>query len=372
MKICMITSYPPDRCGISDYSERLIGSLRKIGTDVMIISREGDGIRGEKNIHRTIAVKKVKRSFSQIFTEISSGGIVFEDVKKSMKAIKEFSPDVVHIQYEPGLYNLFYVPLLITILRKAKIKTILTLHAIDYFPLTIFHKIFLYDRPDKIIVHTKTHQELIKNVLDAKNSKKVELVPMGLVPQEFGKDGKYILFFGFLNQHKGVEDLLEAFSKTNCKQKLVLIGSINPIFQPDVEYKDKIKFMISDLGLRNRVEFIHKFVPEKSLSRYIKNSMFVVFPYRSSYSGAQSQAIIDVLAFGKPMIVTKPAQGNLINKENALVVEPGNVMMLAEAMEKLTGSKSMRDGMTERNKSLSKELDWDKIADINLLLYENL
>ncbi|MFH0890146.1 MAG: glycosyltransferase [Candidatus Aenigmatarchaeota archaeon] len=370
MKICMITSYEPDRCGISDYSERLAGSLRKAGAEVIIISREGQGAKGEKNIHRIVAVKKVKRSFSQIFEEFASFSRTMKDVNKSMEIIGDFGSEVVHVQYEPGLYNLFYVPMLLSALRKRGIKVVLTLHAIDYFPLTIFHKTFLYNKPDKIIVHTRVHEEIIKKSL--KSAKRIELVPMGLIPRRPGRDGNYILYFGFLNQHKGVEDLIEAFGKIKCREKLVVIGSINPVFRPDVEYKDKIKRMINDLGLKRRVNFIYKFVPQKSLTDYIRNCMFVVFPYRSSYSGAQSQATIDVLASGKPMIVTKPAQGNLVDNENAIVIEPDNVEILSAALEKMIKSKDLRKRIAKNNKDLAKELNWDKIAYITLIVYENL
>ncbi len=367
----MITSYLPDRCGISDYSERLVGSLRKAGAEVAVISREGGRIASD-NVHRIVEVKRVKRSLSQVRTEIASVGRAREDVGKSMEVIERFNPDVVHVQYEPGLYNLFYVPMLLGSLRRNKVKTIVTLHAIDYFPLTLFHKTFLYGKPDRIIVHTKNHAELMKKSLGVKLAKKIELIPMGLVPQNPGKEGKYLLFSGFLNPHKGVEDLIEAFGNAKCKEKLFVVGSINPAFKADVKYKEKIQRLVRRLGLGGRVRFVYEFVPRNKLLSYIKNSMFVVFPYRSSYSGAQSQAILDAIAFGKPVIVTKPAKGNLIGNENAIIVEPGDVASLAGALERLTRSKELRQKLSNNNLELAKELDWERVAYTTLLLYENL
>ncbi len=367
----MITSYLPDRCGISDYSEQLVGSLRKAGADVLVVSREGGRIASD-NVHRVIAVKAAERSLSQIWTEVAAIGRASEDAGKSMEIIGEFNPDAVHVQYEPGLYNLFYIPMLLDRLKRNKVKTIVTLHAIDYFPLTVFHKIFLYGKPDRIIVHTKSHAELMKRSLGAKAAKKVEVIPMGLVPQTPGKDGKYLLFFGFLNPHKGVEDLIEAFGNVRCKEKLFIIGSINPAFKPDAGYNENIKRLIRRLGLGGRVNFVYKFAPRNKLLSYIKNSMFAVFPYRSSYSGAQSQAILDAVAFAKPLIVTKPAKGNLIDNENAIVVEPGNVEPLSGALERLIRSKGLRQKLSRNNRALADELNWERVAYATLLLYENI
>ncbi len=368
----MVTSYLPDKCGISDYSDGLVRALRKAGAEVAVISREGARTAGENNVHRIVAIKKANRSLFQAKTELASIGRARKDAGKSMEIIEKFNPGVVHVQYEPGLYNLFYVPMLLDRLKRKKIKTIVTLHAIDYFPLASFHKAFLYGKPDRIIVHTRNHAELMKKLLGDKLTKKIEVIPMGLTPQNPGKEGKYALFFGFLNPHKGVEDLIEAFGKKKIGKKLLVIGSINPAFKADVEYGKKVGRLIHKLGLERRVEFIYEFVPRRKLLSYIKNSMFTVFPYRSSYSGAQSQAVLDAIAFGKPIVATKPAQGNLANNENAIIVEPDDVAALANALEKMVQSNESRQKLSRNNKELANELSWERVAYTTLLLYENL
>ncbi|MBI1971974.1 MAG: glycosyltransferase [Candidatus Aenigmarchaeota archaeon] len=372
MKICMITSYPPDKCGVSDYSERLVKELRKIGQQVMIISRQGKGIRGEKNTTRLIATKRVERSLMQAVEEFRNLGRAISDADKSTAAIKEFSPDVVHVQYEPGLYNLFFLPILLSRLKELGIKSVITLHGMDYFPLNIFHRAAVYGKPGRIIVHTRRHYESLKAELPHGQTKKIRIVPMGLMKGKKAKGGNHILFFGFLNQHKGVEDLLQAFAGAGVKENLLMVGSINPAYRPDVEYKDKIQDLIRTLGAEDRVKFIYQFVPRKKLENYIKNSMFVVFPYRSSYSGGQSQAILDALAFGKPLIITRPAQGNLTDNENAVVINPGNIGELTEAIRKLSRSSGLRKRLSSNNRKLAARLGWKNIARATLGIYESM
>ncbi|MBI3412768.1 MAG: glycosyltransferase [Candidatus Aenigmarchaeota archaeon] len=372
MKICMITSYPPDKCGVSDYSERLVRELRRSGENVLIISRQGPGYRNERDIRRLIDTKKVKRSFTQLAEEFRGIARAYRDAEESILAIKNFGADVAHVQYEPGLYNLFFVPILLSKLKKAGIKSVVTLHGIDYFPLTVFHRTFLYGSQDRLIVHTKHHFNTLKSDLSGKVLEKIRIIPMGLVKEKPSKEGKYALFFGFLNQHKGVEELLQAFSRMKTKNRLVVIGSINPAYRPDVKYKNKIADIIRSLDIGDRVKFIYGFVPSKNLENYIKNSMFVVFPYRASYSGGQSQAVTDSIAFGKPLIVTKPAQGNLVNNENAIVINPGSVEELTDALRKLFGSKKIRKKLSSNNRKLAKKLRWDNISRMTKNVYRTI
>jgi glycosyltransferase involved in cell wall biosynthesis len=355
MKIVMITSYPPDKCGISDYSYNLVREMRK-RANVLVISRKGDS---EKDlIHR----KKVKRSWLQIVEELMTLPQSYKDVNECMRIIEKEKPNVVHAQYEPGLYNLFFLPKLFERLKNyPKIKKILTLHAIDYFPLNVFHSVFLYGKPDKIIVHTEYHKKLVGK----KN--KVVKVPMGMVPKTINaKQKDYAMFFGFLSAHKGVENLIEAFDsiKDKTNTNLLISGSINPAYKHQIDYKQRLEHMISELGLSDRIQFVHSYVPAQKLYKLIAESKFVVFPYLKSYSGGQSQAIMDAISLGKPVIISNlpGLVENIINGKNGLIVEPGDEQELGSAFLKLSNSKKLLKTISGNNKKLARELSWKNVA----------
>lgn len=366
MKIVMVTSYPPDKCGISDYSHNLVKSLRA-HAKVVVISRKGDSENGI--IHR----KNVKRSWLQIIEELRTFPQAAEDVAKCMKIIEKEKPDALHIQYEPGLYNLFFTPMLFDALRKnfPMIKKILTLHAIDYFPLNLFHKLFLYKKPDRIIVHTEYHKNIIKKI-----NKNTIKIPMGLAPKTTKSAIKdYVLYFGFLSVHKGIENLIRSYDKIKDKTriKLIIAGSINPAYKQQQDYRDKIKNMIERLGLSDSIDFIYNYIPAKRLERTIADAKFVVFPYLKSYSGGQSQAIMDAVSIGKPVIVSKlpGLTENIVNGKNGIIVTPDNENDLAQAMRKLSSSNKLLNKISSNNKNLARCLSWKNIARKTIAAYNS-
>jgi glycosyltransferase involved in cell wall biosynthesis len=89
MKILMIsTEYPPMQGGVGRYSEKLVDSLRSEGIQVFVVCNE-DG-KGE-------------------FNGISPNND--DNSKVLLKIVKEVEPDVVHVQYEHGLYGIHLDPI---------------------------------------------------------------------------------------------------------------------------------------------------------------------------------------------------------------------------------------------------------------------
>ena len=89
MKILMIsTEYPPMKGGVAHYSQKLVASLRNEGMEVSVVCNE-DG-NGD-----FIGISPYNRHNSDVL----------------LKAVKEFKPDVVHVQYEPGLYGIYLDPI---------------------------------------------------------------------------------------------------------------------------------------------------------------------------------------------------------------------------------------------------------------------
>jgi glycosyltransferase involved in cell wall biosynthesis len=89
MKILMIsTEYPPMQGGVGLYSKKLVDSLRSEGVQVFVACNE-DG-KGE-------------------FKGISPNNN--DNSKVLLKIVKEIEPDVVHVQYEHGLYGIYLDPI---------------------------------------------------------------------------------------------------------------------------------------------------------------------------------------------------------------------------------------------------------------------
>lgn len=82
------TEYPPMQGGIGRYSKKLVDSLRNEGVEVFVVcSKHGKG------------------DFSGIYPKNKDNSKVLK------KIVKEIEPDIVHVQYEHGLYGIHLDPI---------------------------------------------------------------------------------------------------------------------------------------------------------------------------------------------------------------------------------------------------------------------
>ena len=109
---------------------------------------------------------------------------------------------------------------------------------------------------------------------------------------------RYILFFGFIRDYKGLDLLLEAFADPRLEDtelRLIIAGEF---------YSDPAPYhkLIKKYNLENRLILKTDFIPDNEVNRYFCASDLVVQPYKSATQSGVSQIAYH---FEKPMIVTK-------------------------------------------------------------------
>jgi glycosyltransferase involved in cell wall biosynthesis len=131
MKILMVsTEYPPMNGGVGRYSQMLVESLRSEGLEVSVVCSEyGKGdFKG---------LSPYNRQNSEVLT----------------RAVKEFKPDVVHVQYEQGLYGIHLDP----INPKRTGTNIESFYRDCEIPIvTTFHSAYTFNQWMKLIVPLST------------------------------------------------------------------------------------------------------------------------------------------------------------------------------------------------------------------------
>ncbi|MCX6278924.1 MAG: glycosyltransferase [Bacteroidetes bacterium] len=108
---------------------------------------------------------------------------------------------------------------------------------------------------------------------------------------------KYMLFFGFIRDYKGLDLLLEAFADIrlrNMKLKLLVAGEF---------YCDPAPYMelIKQHHLEDQVIMSNDFIPDSKVLNYFCASDLVVQPYKSATQSGVTQIAYH---FNKPMIIT--------------------------------------------------------------------
>jgi len=171
-----------------------------------------------------------------------------------------------------------------------------------------------------------------------------------------------ILFVGSFHEWHDVATLVEAFGNLHNKDaeaRLLLVG--------DGANKPKIEDLVSTLGLDKAVIFTGS-VPFDQVPFLVSSADVTVAPYKKmdvEFWGSPMK-LFEYMASGTPLITSSVGQLTEIIKqdENGLLVEPGDVIALAQAMEKLINDPGLRDSLALRARmDAERSFSWEQYID---------
>jgi len=301
----------------------------------------------------------------------------FQILRQSIKD----RPRIVHIQHEFSMFGgpitAGVFPLLLLLLKLARTRTIVTVHAIvpPSIADTEFAKTFgvterlwlllrcaivLIHRTtvvlsSALIVHAEAHRLLLEKAFSA-NPSKIKVVPIGVPETSWPEtaSGKWIgilrekrviLFFGYLTGRKGVEFLLRAFAdlvETHSNWVLVVAGGKLKYSDP---YVQSLKRLIVDLRIQESVVFLTTTpFPIGELHELFELTNFVVLPYTLPIGGG-SLVLSYAMQHGKPVIATdSDVMRELIGHgEVGFLCQPKVVASLKSAMGIMMDDSSLRE-----------------------------
>ncbi|MDZ7817335.1 MAG: glycosyltransferase family 4 protein [Aliarcobacter sp.] len=348
--------------------------LKKLGMDCEVITLFSDN-------QLAVELEKVGIVVHQIF--LSNKWNIFEGIRKIRKILNSSKYDIIHAH----LFFAYFYTSLVTLFN-SKIKTVVTFHNLGYntYPAnTIVKK--LRKKLDEFIVNklidkrvaissaVKKHfnQELkckdidiIHNAIPIDSIKNFTFRTQFDVLSEYTKfdsNNTYLITPGRLVQEKGHIYLLKAIIELNISNPnlvFLIVGS-GP---KEIEIKNFIKSnQINNIILISGVE-------QKRLFELINSSDIVVIP---SISEGFGMIVAEAMCLNKPIISTK-IDGilDLINKEQALLVEPKNSTLLSKSILKLVKSPNLQKELIEHSSIRIKEFDTKFIAKKWLKYYEEM
>jgi glycosyltransferase involved in cell wall biosynthesis len=227
-------------------------------------------------------------------------------------------------------------------------------------------------RSDLIIVPFEVTRKDIVSKLNV-DSKKVRIICYGVDTEIFkplklaasdtaSKRRKKVVFFvGGFNPRKGIDVLMEAFSKITKEQhdvELWICGKWN--------YFDGVA-LAKKLGISDYIRVLGH-VPDSLLPMYYNLADLVVLPYRIGFS----LPVLEAMACGKAVITSDTADLKEVVGGFVETVCPTDVERLAEAISRVLANESLRIAMGERAYVRAQSLSWDKMALKTLDVYSEL
>ncbi len=167
-----------------------------------------------------------------------------------------------------------------------------------------------------------------------------------------------LLSVATLNPGKGHEILFRALAAVRAHQwRLTCVGSM--IRHPPTVVR--LRETLHRLELEERVDLVGELDAEAVASWYDRADLFVLATLRETYG----MAVAEALARGLPVVSTRTgAIADLVGEEAGLLVSPGDVDALSEALSRVLEDASLRAGLAAGARRVRDRLPtWEQAVD---------
>jgi glycosyltransferase involved in cell wall biosynthesis len=382
VKVLFVTGeFPPMQGGVGDYTREIGLALCDLGCEVHVVSSPQAGPIDRLTIHPIVEHWNWKCWPSLL------------------DLVRHQRPAVVHVQYQAAAYamhpaiNLW--PWRLRRLGADRPRTAVTFHDLKVpylFPKAGLLRRWVINelarRSDAAITTNREDFENLKHELDSPPA----LIPIGsnITPHppagydrnawrarwNASPDDLLLCFFGFVNDRKGVDTLLQALKilasdpHKSANSQLLFIGGQTGASDPtNIAYLAHIQTLIADLDLKTRVHWTG-YVTDEEVSANFLAADLCVLPFRDGVSFLHG-TFHAALVHGVPILTTQPRihLPELVDRENVFLVPPENPQALADAIAHLAADPDLRRTLGAGAKILSEQFRWDKIAADTLKLY---
>jgi glycosyltransferase involved in cell wall biosynthesis len=216
-----------------------------------------------------------------------------------------------------------------------------------------------------ILKYTNISEDRISVVNISYNEKEhyVDKDPTAI--NSLGIEGDYLLFVGTVEHKKNVERIVKAFNiiaHSNKDIKLVLAG------EKKSGRFENVENAIESSKYKNRIISLD-YVDNDIKRKLYSGAAAFVFPSLNEGFGIP---ILEAMACGCPVITANTTSCPEVAGNAALLINPLSVEEIADAMQKITSSETLRDDLTKKGFENIKRFSWDKTAKQTENIYRKL
>ncbi|RMB59627.1 glycosyltransferase [Tessaracoccus antarcticus] len=369
MKVAIVSTYPPRKCGIATFAKDVRDSLRAHTEEVMIVA----------------SVMRREAERSEVMTRIRQGER--SDYSRAATIINRSGADVVLVQHEFGIFGGAQGAFLLDLLRDLDVPYCVTLHTVlEKFTRTqasVMQE--LCDGAALVFVFSSRAKDLLAGaglVDPAKVAVIPHGAPLGLIDPAHDADlvarlsklvgrdtaGRPVMStFGLLSPGKGLEHAIEAIPavlEVSPDVLYVVAGRTHPeiVKRQGETYRGSLEYLVEVLGIEDNVVFVDKYLSDDELVTLLRSSQVFVTPYpgrEQVVSGTLSFAV----AAGCAVVSTPYYHAEDLAESGAVVlVDFGDTPSLARGIASLLGDPEALARARAASHGLAAQMSWDVVG----------
>jgi glycosyltransferase involved in cell wall biosynthesis len=290
-------------------------------------------------------------------------------------------PDVVHIQFNFGFYELDSLAGLIS--RQLERRgVVMTLHRsrdieIEGELVSLSSIRDTLERVDRLIVHQESDARLLAEMGLTEN---VSVVPMGTAapPKASPEQAREMLglgsrpiigTFGFLLPHKGTLELIGVVDSLREEFPDICLLALCAHY-PDISsdfYEEQVRNEIEARGLSDNVMLITDYLPDETSRLILRGVDGIVLPYRDT-GESQSAALRFLLPLERPLIVTdQPIFADC--RDWVMAVDPEDPVALHDALKRVLTDDEFKSELALRARAGARRFRWSRIISDHREIY---
>jgi glycosyltransferase involved in cell wall biosynthesis len=302
MKIALIGTYPPRKCGIGTFTNNLLRALAASNGDQQDLA----------SVARVIAINDDGQEYNypeEVMLTIRQNRQ--RDYVTAAKKINFSDADVCILEHEFGIFGGNDGVFILSLLHRLEIPVIVTLHTVlnnpSYTQRSIIQEIG--HKAARITVMSKRAIDFLTNIYHVPQEK-IDYIEHGVpdfnqvsssaMKKKYNLDDrKVLLTFGLISRNKGIETVINALPEVVRKYPellYIISGKTHPevLKHSGEEYRSFLHRLVKQHNLEKNVYFNNEFLTEKQIFEYLTAADVYITPYLTEAqitSGTLSYAI---------------------------------------------------------------------------------
>jgi glycosyltransferase involved in cell wall biosynthesis len=357
-RVGILSTYPPQRCGLATFAASLELELVDAGDDVTVVAID-DG-RGDGSLR------------SKAHYELING--LPTSIRDAAKVLSR--GDVAIVQHEYGIYGGVDGDEVLDVLEQLEVPAIVVLHTVPAHPTANQQRILeaICEQAAAVVVMTNAARARLTDNY-AVDGERVTMIPHGAwsLPAARGADRSRVtdhprlLTWGLLGPGKGIEHVIRALTLIDDLRPRVhysVAGATHPkVFARDGDhYRLSLIRTAWATGVAGSIHFDDSYRDSAALMRFVRSASLVVLPYDSP-DQVTSGVLVDAIAAGRPVIATAfPHAVELLSDGAGIIVPHREPVALASAIRTALCEPGLLEAMTTRARQLAPSLGWPTVA----------